>query len=79
VREDYVGTMDDLTSDAICGIGETLCGYHMEYMVQGKMHIATPSIMYAKYLWLAYLLPEDSRKWDFTLYDILFSALAKKI
>jgi hypothetical protein len=50
LREDYLGTTNDLSINVICGIGETMRTYHMEYLVQGKVHTATPATMYSKYL-----------------------------
>jgi hypothetical protein len=79
LRQDYVRTVDDLSFEAICGIGETLRGYSMEYTVHGKLCTATPATLYGKYLNLTYLLPDDSRQWGFTLYDIFFNALTKNI
>jgi hypothetical protein len=79
VREDYVGTVDDLSYDAICGIGETLRGFSMEYSVHGKIHKCTPATLYTKYLNVIFLLPDDSRTWGFTLYDIYFNSLTAKI
>jgi hypothetical protein len=43
LREEYVGTVEDLSFEAICGIGETLCAYSMEYTVHGKLYTATPT------------------------------------
>jgi hypothetical protein len=61
LREDYVGTVDDLSFGAICGIGETLRTYSMEYLVHGKLYTATPAALYGKNLSITYLLPDDSR------------------
>jgi hypothetical protein len=46
--EEYVGTVDDLSFEAICGIGETLRAYSMEYTVHGKLYTATPATLYGK-------------------------------
>jgi hypothetical protein len=70
--------VDDLSFEAICGIGETLRAFSMEYTVHGKLYTATPATLYGNYLSLTYLLPDDSRQWGFTLYDIFFNALTKK-
>jgi hypothetical protein len=61
VRDDYVGTVQDLSLNAICVIGEKLRTYRMEYTVQGKVHKCTPATLYSKYLAQIFLLPEDSR------------------
>jgi hypothetical protein len=37
LREEYVGTVDNLSFEAIFGIGETLRAYSMDYMVHGKL------------------------------------------
>jgi hypothetical protein len=79
LREYYVGTVDNLSFEAICGIGETLRAYSMEYTVYRKMYTATPDTLYGKYLSLTYLLPDDPRQWGFTLYDIFVNALTEKI
>jgi hypothetical protein len=50
----------------------------MEYTVNGKLY-TTPATLYGMYLGLTYLLPEDSRQWGFTLYDVFFNALTKKV
>jgi hypothetical protein len=50
VWEDYVGTVRDLSFDAICAISEKLCTYRMEYTLQGKIDKCTPATLYSKYL-----------------------------
>jgi hypothetical protein len=45
VREDYVGTVRNLSFDAICAIGEKLRTYRMEYTVQDKIHKCTPATL----------------------------------
>jgi hypothetical protein len=79
VREDYVGTVQDLSFDAICAIGEKLCTYRMEYTAQGKVHKCITTTLYSKYLAHIFLLPKDSREWGFTLQDIFSGSLTPKI
>jgi hypothetical protein len=79
VSEDYVGTVDELSYDAICGIGETLRWFSMEYSVQGKIHKCTPATLYVKYLSVIFFLSDDSRTWGFKLYDIYVNSLTAKI
>jgi hypothetical protein len=79
LREDYVGTTEDLSLEAINGIGESLRKYRMEYTVQGKQLKATPTAVYKKFMALAYLLPEDCQQWGFTFYDLFMNALTAKI
>jgi hypothetical protein len=79
VRDDYVGTVQDLSFGAICAIGEKLCTYHMEYTAQGKVHKCTPPTLYSKYNAHIFLLPEDSHEWGFTLHNIFSGSLTPKI
>jgi hypothetical protein len=72
-HKDYIDTMDDLCFEATIGIGESLCYYHMECVLHGKQVMVPPTVVYTKYKYLIYLLPEDCQNWGFIFYDLFMN------
>jgi hypothetical protein len=79
LREDYVGTIEDMSFEAISAVDKILRQYRMEYSLHGKHFKVLPTAVYMQYLKVIYLLPENSQKWGFSLYNLFMNAVTPKI